>query len=163
MVCAVAWTLLVITDVRVTVYVYITRTLYLKLSKTRYNSRRHEQCLGFSEQIWWILILSQILWVLEFSEDSKRYWYADNSFLTTFWTTLSSLFPEGETFFVDSVKNYRHEIKDQLLKDQVSGFIGQEALHPKEHQALNDMADPHGLPRGRIEKDRTHPAADRRR
>jgi len=52
----------------------------------------------------------------EFSEDSKRYWYADNSFLTTFWTTLSSLFPEGETFFVDSVKNYRHEIKTSCSK-----------------------------------------------
>ena len=89
----------------------------------------------------------------EFSEDSKRYWYADNSFLTTFWTTLSSLFPEGETFFVDSVKNYRHEIKDQLLKDQVSGFIGQEAMHSKEHAAFNDIAERNGLPANTLDKE----------
>ncbi len=89
----------------------------------------------------------------EFSEESKRYWYADNSFLTTFWTTLSSLFPEGETFFVDSVKNYRHEIKDQLLKDQVSGFIGQEAMHSKEHAAFNDIAERHGLPANKLDKE----------
>ena len=89
----------------------------------------------------------------EFGEDTKRYWYADNSFLTTFWTTLSALFPEGETFFVDTVKNYRHEIKDQLLKDQVSGFIGQEAMHSKEHAAFNDVAERNGLPTGTLDKE----------
>ena len=89
----------------------------------------------------------------EFGDDTKRYWYADNAFLTTFWTTLSALFPAGETFFIDSVKNYRHVVKDQKLKDEISGFIGQEALHTKEHQAFNDMADRHGLPSGRIDKE----------
>ncbi|MEC8909103.1 MAG: metal-dependent hydrolase, partial [Pseudomonadota bacterium] len=78
---------------------------------------------------------------------------ADNAFLTTFWTTLSALFPAGETFFIDSVKNYRHVVTDQKLKDEISGFIGQEALHTKEHQAFNDMADRHGLPSGRIDKE----------
>ena len=89
----------------------------------------------------------------KFGDDTKRYWYADNAFLTTFWTTLSALFPAGETFFIDSVKNYRHVVTDQKLKDEISGFIGQEALHTKEHQAFNDMADRHGLPSGRIDKE----------
>ena len=89
----------------------------------------------------------------KFGDDTKRYWYADNAFLTTFWTTLSALFSAGETFFIDSVKNYRHVVKDQKLKDEISGFIGQEALHTKEHQAFNDMADRHGLPSGRIDKE----------
>ena len=87
-----------------------------------------------------------------FADETKRYWYKDSAYLTTFWTTLSTLFPEGETFFVDSVKNYRHLITDPLLKAQVSGFIGQEAMHSKEHQAFNDLATRHGFPAEKLDK-----------
>lgn len=89
----------------------------------------------------------------EFPDETTKYWYGDSAFLTTFWVTLSALFPEGETFFVDSVKNYRKDIKDQKLKDEVSGFIGQEALHSKEHEAFNDMAEKHGLPALKLDKE----------
>tara|TARA_Y100000296_G_scaffold18883_1_gene22535 strand:+ start:293 stop:1234 length:942 start_codon:yes stop_codon:yes gene_type:complete len=82
----------------------------------------------------------------DFPAETTKYWYGNSAFLTTFWVTLSALFPEGETFFVDSVKNFRKDLKDPKLKDEVSGFIGQEALHSKEHEAFNDMAEKHGLP-----------------
>lgn len=88
-----------------------------------------------------------------FAEDTKRYWYKDSPFLTTFWTTLSTLFPEGETFFVDSVKNYRDQVTDPVLKAQVSGFIGQEAMHSKEHAAFNELADKHGFPAANLDRD----------
>ena len=88
-----------------------------------------------------------------FADDTKRYWYKDSPFLTTFWTTLSTLFPEGETFFVDSVRNYRSQITDPLLKAQVSGFIGQEAMHSKEHKAFNDLAEKHGYPANNLDKE----------
>lgn len=89
----------------------------------------------------------------EFAEDTKRYWYRNSPFLTTFWSTLSTLFPEGETFFVDSVRNYRKDITDPLLKAQVSGFIGQEAMHSKEHKAFNDLAEKHGFPANNLDRD----------
>ncbi len=89
----------------------------------------------------------------EFADDTKRYWYKDSPFLTTFWSTLSTLFPEGETFFVDSVRNYRKDITDPLLKAQVSGFIGQEAMHSKEHKAFNDLAEKHGFPANNLDRD----------
>ena len=89
----------------------------------------------------------------EFAEETTRYWYGNNAFLTTFWATLSALFPEGETFFVDSVKNYRHMITDPTLKDQVSGFIGQEAMHSKEHETFNAMAEKHGFPTDKLDKE----------
>ena len=89
----------------------------------------------------------------QFADDTKRYWYADNAFLTTFWTTLSALFPAGETFFIDSVKNYRDRVTEQTLKDAISGFIGQEAMHTKEHQAFNDMGAKHGLPTLQLDKE----------
>lgn len=50
---------------------------------------------------------------------------------------LSSVFPDGEDFFVRSVKHYRDQISDPVLKQQVSGFIGQEVTHGREHRAFN--------------------------
>jgi len=51
--------------------------------------------------------------------------------------SLSSVFPDGEDFFVRSVRRYRDEITEPDLKEAVRGFIGQEAMHGREHRALN--------------------------
>lgn len=51
---------------------------------------------------------------------------------------LSSLFPDGEDFFVRSVRHYRSEITDPALKKQVAGFIGQESIHGREHRVFNN-------------------------
>src|SRR4051794_1582787 len=60
--------------------------------------------------------------------------------------TLSGLFPEGEDFFVRSGRNYRDKVTDPELKKQVSGFIGQEANHGREHRAFNDRLAELGYP-----------------
>jgi uncharacterized protein len=60
--------------------------------------------------------------------------------------SLSSVFPDGEDFFVRSVRHYRSQITDPDLKRQVSGFIGQEAVHGREHRELNDRLDQLGYP-----------------
>lgn len=51
---------------------------------------------------------------------------------------LSAMFPNGEDFFVQSVRNVRDQITDPELKKQVGGFIGQEAIHGREHRVLNE-------------------------
>lgn len=61
-------------------------------------------------------------------------------------TVLSSLFPEGEDFFVRSVRNYRDQITDPELKRQVAGFIGQESIHGREHRAFNERLGTVGYP-----------------
>src|SRR5688572_16151359 len=68
-----------------------------------------------------------------------RLWYGGDAFLTTYWNAFSLLLPEGERFFVDSVKHYRKQITDPALAADVVGFIGQEAMHGKAHRAFNDM------------------------
>ncbi|WP_229023240.1 metal-dependent hydrolase [Actinomarinicola tropica] len=45
---------------------------------------------------------------------------------------LSSVFPDGEDFFVRSVRRFRDQVTDPDLKQQVNGFIGQEAVHGRE-------------------------------
>src|SRR5437899_10521378 len=66
--------------------------------------------------------------------------------------SLSAVFPDGEDFFVRSVRHYRDEISDPDLKRQVSGFIGQEATHGREHRVFNDRLDQLGYPVKRIER-----------
>ncbi|HXQ61221.1 MAG TPA: metal-dependent hydrolase [Acidimicrobiales bacterium] len=66
--------------------------------------------------------------------------------------SLSAVFPDGEDFFVRSVRRFRDQITDPDLKRQVAGFIGQEAVHGREHRAFNDHLDRLGYPTKRIER-----------
>lgn len=59
---------------------------------------------------------------------------------------LSALFPEGEDFFVRSVRHYRDQIDDPELREEVAGFIGQEATHGREHRTFNERLAQLGFP-----------------
>ncbi|MGI8661892.1 MAG: metal-dependent hydrolase [Acidimicrobiales bacterium] len=65
---------------------------------------------------------------------------------------LSAVFPDGEDFFVRSVRHFRADITDPTLKGQVSGFIGQEAMHGREHRAFNDRLAQLGYPTKQVER-----------
>jgi predicted metal-dependent hydrolase len=65
---------------------------------------------------------------------------------------LSSVFPDGEDFFVKSVRHYRDQITDPALKRQVGGFIGQESVHGREHRAFNAHLATLGYPTLQAEK-----------
>ncbi len=71
-----------------------------------------------------------------------RDWCHENAFQTSFLNALSLLFPEGEKFFVDSVKKMRHRAPG--IEAEIAGFIGQEAMHGKEHRAFNELMVEHG-------------------
>lgn len=65
---------------------------------------------------------------------------------------LSATFPEGEGFFVRSVRHFAGQITDPELKSQVKGFIGQEVTHGREHSALNERLHQMGYPTHRIDR-----------
>ena len=67
-------------------------------------------------------------------------------------SSLSAVFPDGEDFFVRSVRHFRDQIVDPELKRQVAGFIGQEAVHGREHRVFNDRLDELGYPTKRFER-----------
>jgi uncharacterized protein len=73
-----------------------------------------------------------------------RDWYAGDPFISTFLDALSLLFPEGERFFVDSVKRMKDQVADPELRARMIGFVGQEAMHGKQHRAFNDLLIAHG-------------------
>ena len=79
--------------------------------------------------------------------DLPKYFAADGDIVMSHvLTVLSSTFPEGEKFFVRSVAAARGDITDPQLSRDIEGFIGQEEMHGREHQVLNDRLAEHGYP-----------------
>jgi hypothetical protein len=89
----------------------------------------------------------------EFGEQVPRYWVDNNYLISHTMNALSVLFPEGEQFFVDSVRAFRDQIQDKKLKEDVRGFIGQEAMHSLEHIAMNQHVRDQGMPVEEMERD----------
>jgi len=87
-----------------------------------------------------------------FDPAMPRYWFDDDQFKTILLTALSCTFPEGERFFVRSVRHYQKQIQDPLLREQVKGFIGQEAHHGNEHDAFNHFMESKGVPTGKVDE-----------
>src|SRR3954465_5569906 len=59
---------------------------------------------------------------------------------------LSSVFPDGEDYFVRAVERGQHHVTDPVLKEDVEGFIGQESMHGREHRVLNERLAELGYP-----------------
>lgn len=67
-----------------------------------------------------------------------RDWHPRGAHVSHFFNALSIFFPLGERFFIASVRAYRDQIDDPELQKAVTAFIGQEAMHGREHEAYND-------------------------
>lgn len=73
-----------------------------------------------------------------------RHWHGENAFKSHFFDAMSLLFPDGERFFIDSVRHYRDQATDPHLQKQISGFIGQEAHHSREHDRYSEALRQNG-------------------
>lgn len=67
----------------------------------------------------------------------QRHYFANSPLMSHLLTALSSTFPIGEQYFVNSVRNVRYKVKDPQLQAQIAAFIGQEAMHSKAHTEFN--------------------------
>ncbi|HEX4866606.1 MAG TPA: metal-dependent hydrolase [Acidimicrobiales bacterium] len=86
-------------------------------------------------------------------QEVPRHFGADGDLLSSHIAAcLSSVFPDGEDFFVRSVRRFRDQVTDPVLKQQVNGFIGQEAIHGREHRALNHRFADLGYPTRFVER-----------
>lgn len=87
----------------------------------------------------------------EFDPSIPVYWFDNDQFKSILLTSLSCTFPEGERFFVRSVRHFQKNIQDPLLREQVKGFIGQEAHHGNEHDVFNDFMESKGVPARKVD------------
>lgn len=72
------------------------------------------------------------------TENKPRYWHHGDAFMTHALTSASIFFPEGERFFIRSVRHYQDQISDPQLQQDIKGFIAQEATHGHEHTKYNN-------------------------
>ena len=88
---------------------------------------------------------------LKWPEGYQRFWFGGSAIRSNWMNALSTLFPEGERFFADSVRHYLGEIRDPALLAQARAFIGQEGMHAREHHRFNDLMKAQGYPVERME------------
>jgi hypothetical protein len=81
-----------------------------------------------------------------------RDWHPMGSHVSQLLNGQSLFFPEGEQFFIDTVRHYRDRITDPKLREDVKGFIGQEAMHGREHRAYNEALAAAGYPAAELER-----------
>jgi predicted metal-dependent hydrolase len=80
-----------------------------------------------------------------FEGNVPRFWLMGSPIATHYSNALNSLFPEGERFFIRSVKYYVDQIQDDpKLLERVKGFFGQEGRHGHEHERWNKILEAQG-------------------
>ncbi|WAU72735.1 MULTISPECIES: metal-dependent hydrolase [unclassified Acinetobacter] len=75
----------------------------------------------------------------QFKPEKIKAHYTESTLMSHFLTALSMSFPQGERFFVETVRNVRDQIHDEQLQKDISGFIGQEAHHARAHEEFNQL------------------------
>lgn len=68
-----------------------------------------------------------------------RHWLGGSMVGTALANGLNLVFPDGERFFVRSVRHYLPEVQDPELRDRVKRFFGQEGQHAREHERLLEI------------------------
>jgi uncharacterized protein len=82
----------------------------------------------------------------DFSQVDLRRWHPGGEHVSHYWNVHSLQFPKGERFFINSVRHFRDQVRDPVLREQVAGFIAQEAMHGREHEAYNEALKGIGYP-----------------
>lgn len=74
-----------------------------------------------------------------------KHWILNNPIMTHFVNSMHIVFPDGEKFFIRSVRRFAKEIEDPQLKQDIRGFCGQEGVHAREHERFWDVMQEQGL------------------
>lgn len=88
----------------------------------------------------------------DFPADIPAWWWGGDRELTRSSDALHLLFPDGERFFIRSVRDVMKTLPAEgagaaspELKQRVRAFMGQEAMHGREHEAAFALLDRDGL------------------
>lgn len=73
------------------------------------------------------------------SSATPRLWHGGRVEATAIYNALSTTFPKGEAFFVESVRAFRQGAPAKLASE-IGAFTTQEAIHSREHDAFNKRA-----------------------
>ncbi|MES3040679.1 MAG: metal-dependent hydrolase [Pseudomonadota bacterium] len=74
-----------------------------------------------------------------------RHWNGGDPVLTRFFDALSVHFPEGERFFIQSVRHFQDQAEDERLREDIRHFIRQEGQHGIVHDRFNQVMAGQGV------------------
>lgn len=80
-----------------------------------------------------------------------RLWHGGSVEATAIYNALSTTFPRGEAFFVESVRQFRSGAPAKLA-EEIKAFTTQEAIHSREHDAFNSRASDAGYDLTKLEE-----------
>lgn len=85
---------------------------------------------------------------LDFKLDHSipKYWFDNDPFMTRFWGGVCATFPEGERYFISSLRPFRDLVTDPRLQQEIKDFMGQEGQHGIIHTEFNKILQQHGMP-----------------
>jgi predicted metal-dependent hydrolase len=69
--------------------------------------------------------------------DIPKYWFGGDAFKTRFFDAMSTIFPEGERYFISCVRDYRDQVSDPKLLAEIKDFMRQEGQHGIVHMTYN--------------------------
>ncbi len=82
----------------------------------------------------------------ELNESIPRHWYRGDPFKTRILDGLQVGFPDGERYFISSIRSVRERIQDSKLLIEVKDFMRQEGQHGIVHTKYNQMLEKQGAP-----------------
>jgi hypothetical protein len=82
---------------------------------------------------------------------SQRLWHGGRVEATAIYNALSTTFPAGEAYFVESVRAFREGTPPKLAAE-IKAFTTQEAIHSREHDAFNRRAADAGYDLTKLEE-----------
>lgn len=88
----------------------------------------------------------------KFDEGIPRFWFGGSAYKTRVVDGFQLAFPEGEKYFITSVRHFRDQVTDATLRDEIRDFIRQEGQHGMMHHAFNAVLKSQGLPVEKILK-----------
>jgi uncharacterized protein len=79
------------------------------------------------------------------AQQLPKHWYAESPGLSHFFNALSAVFPDGEKYFIDSVRAYENLVQDPELRQRVREFARQEGHHTHHHRLFNQRLQALGV------------------
>ncbi|MQY05431.1 metal-dependent hydrolase [Actinomadura macrotermitis] len=95
-------------------------------------------------------------------EQTSVHWIPGDPLGAHFFNAFHTILPAGERWFIQALKEALPAIKDERLREEVKGFMGQESVHAYSHQnVLEKLLESNGIDTRKITDEMNAGLADR--
>ncbi|MGQ0599805.1 metal-dependent hydrolase [Aquabacterium sp.] len=88
--------------------------------------------------------------------DIPKYWFDNHPFKSRFFDAMSTIFPEGERYFISCVRDFRDQVTDPKLLQEIKDFMRQEGQHGIVHTTYNQRLKDQGIDVDMLERIEHH-------